>query len=1553
MAQIGDIAIVGFSADAVGPTQKSFSFVILADLSGQTLNFTDNGWLSTGGFRSGEGSTSYVVSSFLPIGTVVTIGGLTGTFNPSTSGDSIIAYTGAQTSANLLYGVDFADGDSVWEPTASNSTTSAAPSVLVSANAALAFSTDNGTYSGPLVGTKAQILAAIATTSNWTLDDATSLTYPSSFTVYSDTAPGSFTIADKSVAEGNSGTTAMIFTVNRPGGNFGAADVSYVVALDGTAAASDFVGGAPASGIVHFADGQNSATITINVAGDTTFEPNETFHVSLTGTTTGTIGAAATATGTITNDDVAPAGTFSIASASANEGDSGSSAISFTVSRASGSAGAADVAYSVLLNGTANAADFASTVPTTGTVHFNDGDAADKVITLQIQGDTVYEVNETFSVRLDSTTAGSIATATATGTITNDDPMPPPAPLFINEIHYDNVGTDTGEAIEIAGPAGTDLTGWSIVRYNGNGGVVYTSPAQSSPALSGTIPDQGNGYGTVVVTYPQDGLQNGPPDGIALVAPNGQAVQFLSYEGVIVASGGPADGMTSIDIGVSEESGPLGQSLQLTGTGAVGSDFTWQPDATSSFGQINPGQSFLPAVGNSYIRIGDVSSAEGDSGTHAMTFTITRSGGSAAAASVDYTLNLTGGADASDLAPGTPLSGTVNFGVGDTTRTIVVNVVGDTAPEPNETFTITLANPTNGNPSYTTVISDGTGVGTIVNDDAITLHTYEVQGAGLVSDYVGQRVTTTGIVTAVGNSGFYIQDAAGDGNANTSDALFVATASKASLLVGDSVTVSGTIAEAGGSGALTVTQFAAGATVTLGTHSNTLPTAVLIGHDGLHPPTSIIDNDHLTTSDPTTDGIDFFETLEGMRVTIQAPQVVARTDTSETWVVASHGQDATGMNAAGGITVSAGDFNPEKILIDPTSDVSSAFSGTFSQGDQLADVTGILTYGTSSSNDVGYKVIPTSAAVLTNDITLMPEVTSLMGDATHLTIASFNMENADVGDGQAKFTLIAQNVVINLKAPDIIFAQEIQDADGAGTGTDYSGIATANAVINAIIAQGGPTYTYVEVAPTANNTTGGEPGGNIRPGYFYNAARVDYVAGSASQITGAAYDGSRKPLVAQFVFNGETITAIDVHATSRLGSDSLFGSYQPPLDGGDGSRTAQAQGVADYVHGLLQTNPNANVVVGGDFNGFYFEPAFTTLYNAGLTNLNSLIAVEERYSYLYNGNLEQIDNLLASAALMDGAQFDAVHINTLKATTDAMATDHDQVVTSLYIPLPNHAPTATGDSVGVNEDATTANLYAALLGNDSDPDAGTTLTITGVNTGGTLGHVIFDAGSHTLQYVADNDAFDTLPTGATASDSFTYTISDGTLTSTATVAVTVTGIADTVTWNGGSGADTKTGTGADDRLYGNAGNDSLAGGDGADFVSGGAGNDTMTGDGGNDYLLGGAGNDNITGGTGNDYLSGDAGNDFLTGGTGADTFAFGQAGGKDTVSDFDTALDRILLANGISVTNSLVSDVNRDGTMDLTLTFTSGTQTILLGVHDFAAVHIDRTNAPLMTDPVF
>ncbi|MFZ6031409.1 MAG: endonuclease/exonuclease/phosphatase family protein [Chloroflexota bacterium] len=161
---------------------------------------------------------------------------------------------------------------------------------------------------------------------------------------------------------------------------------------------------------------------------------------------------------------------------------------------------------------------------------------------------------------------------------------------FINEIHYDNDGTDVNEGVEIAGPAGLDLSGWSLVAYNGNGGASY-----STISLSGSLPDLQNGYGTIF--FPVGGLQNGAPDGIALVAPGDVVSQFLCYEGTFVATDGPANGMTCVDIGVAEASSqPVGFSLQLVGTGSAYDDFIWAGPLASTYNNVNAGQTFLVAL---------------------------------------------------------------------------------------------------------------------------------------------------------------------------------------------------------------------------------------------------------------------------------------------------------------------------------------------------------------------------------------------------------------------------------------------------------------------------------------------------------------------------------------------------------------------------------------------------------------------------------------------------------------------------------------------------------------------------------------------------------------------------------------------------------------------------------------------------------------------------------------------------------------------------------------------------------------------------------------------
>jgi len=162
--------------------------------------------------------------------------------------------------------------------------------------------------------------------------------------------------------------------------------------------------------------------------------------------------------------------------------------------------------------------------------------------------------------------------------------------VWINEIHYDNSGTDVNEGIEIAGVAGTDLSGWEVYLYNGDNGQTYTP----TTILNGIIADQSNGIGTL--WFPIIGLQNGAPDGIVLYDGT-DVIQFLLYEGIFTATNGVAIGMTSTDIGVSETSTtPIGQSLQLNGSGSTYSDFTWTSPTNESYGSINSSQTIVSST---------------------------------------------------------------------------------------------------------------------------------------------------------------------------------------------------------------------------------------------------------------------------------------------------------------------------------------------------------------------------------------------------------------------------------------------------------------------------------------------------------------------------------------------------------------------------------------------------------------------------------------------------------------------------------------------------------------------------------------------------------------------------------------------------------------------------------------------------------------------------------------------------------------------------------------------------------------------------------------------
>jgi uncharacterized protein len=579
----------------------------------------------------------------------------------------------------------------------------------------------------------------------------------------------------------------------------------------------------------------------------------------------------------------------------------------------------------------------------------------------------------------------------------------------------------------------------------------------------------------------------------------------------------------------------------------------------------------------------------------------------------------------------------------------------------------------------------GTGGGT--GDQPGPLRIHDIQGSSWISPQVGNTVTNVpGIVTALrtgSSKGYWIQDPNPDSDPATSEGVFVFTSTAPSVAVGDSVTVNGTVSEfrPGGSGGttnLTTTELTAPA-VTVLAHGAPLPAPTLVGTGGRVPPGTVIEDDATGdvetsgTFDPASDGIDFWESLESMRVEIDDAAVVGpRSAFGEIPVVPP---GSTTRTSRGGIVLQAGDTNPERVLLDD----ALAATPVVDVGDTLAGATvGVLSYSFGN-----VKLLVTATPTVTHG-GLTAETTAAP-TAGELSVATFNVENLDPTDPQSKFDGLAAGIVRNLRAPDLVALEEIQDDNGPTDNGVVAADQTMTKLINAITAAGGPTYQYRQVDPV-NDADGGEPGGNIRQVFLFrtdrglsfvdrpgatattadsvvNTGGVPSLAFSPGRIdpTNPAFDASRKPLAGEFRWNGTTFFAIANHFNSKGGDDPLFGHLQPPAAPSETQRHEQASVVRGFVDQILAVDPDAPVIVLGDLNDFDFSRTADILTSGGaLVDLPRTLPVAERYTFDFEGNAQVLDHILLSPSLAARPfGYDIVHMNSEFA---AQLSDHDPQV---------------------------------------------------------------------------------------------------------------------------------------------------------------------------------------------------------------------------------------------------------------------------------------------------
>jgi uncharacterized repeat protein (TIGR01451 family) len=545
-------------------------------------------------------------------------------------------------------------------------------------------------------------------------------------TINDNDSPPSLSINDVAVSEGNNGTTPATFTVSLSAPSGFTITVDYATADNSANSSSDYQA---ANGTVTFNPGETSRQVTVLVNGDADFEQNESFFVNLGNAVNASI-ADGQGVGTINNDDpLPPTPNFFINDVSVNEGDGGTKAVDFTVTLTPASSQPVTVQYATA-DGTATAgADYRAT---NGTLSFNANETS-KTISVNINGDTLVESDETFFVNLSNPSAGTnLGGPQGLGTIQNDDQ----ASLVISQV-YPGGGltgaTYTNDFVELYNRA-TATVDFSVTPYSvqflSTGGSSWTKTdltsgtiapghyfliKEASGGAAGAALPTSDAAATINLTSTTAGkvalvsnttlLTGNCPgdDGPQPFNPSVAAIaDFVGYLGTAATANHcyEGSGPASFNSGsnTTAEFRKAGGCVDKNDN--VSDFFVAQPaprNSTSPVGDCKP-----------EIIINDVTVTEGNTGTVNATFTVTLTAASTQAVTVDFA---TGDRTATAPADYQSNNGTLTFNPGDLTRNITVLVNGDTLDETNETFFVMLSNAANG------VILDSQGIGTIADND--------------------------------------------------------------------------------------------------------------------------------------------------------------------------------------------------------------------------------------------------------------------------------------------------------------------------------------------------------------------------------------------------------------------------------------------------------------------------------------------------------------------------------------------------------------------------------------------------------------------------------------------------------------------------------------------------------------------------------------------------------------------------------------------------------------------------------------------------------------------
>jgi hypothetical protein len=571
-------------------------------------------------------------------------------------------------------------------------------------------------------------------------------------TILNDDAQPAVSIADASVTEGDANTTELQLLVSLSAPSGLPVSVQYATGDATAAAPADY---AAAAGTLNFAPGETSHTVSVAVKGDVLDELDETFSVHLSSAVEATI-ARADAVGTIRDDD--PPAALSVTGGTIAEGDASTRPLTFTVRLSVPSGRPVTVDYHTADGTAAAAADY---IATSGTLTFAPGVTA-RTVDVSVIGDTLDESDETFTLVLTAPSGATLQDSIATGTIQDDDALPPlsvsdasvvegGSAVLASSIAASLKRAATGLTFAIELPAATsqpvsvhfataDGTAVAPSDYQATSGDVTFAPGQtvktvvvavnddqldendetltlelSAPVnatldrsrATGTIQDDDSppsvSIGDVSVSEGSAGL-SAASLAVTLSGPSGKAISvpYSTADGTAQAPGDYHAASGTLDLVPGQTSAQV--DVQVVG------DVTDEDDqaflvrlGTPAAATVNRGEATVTIVDDDAapaVSVSDASHVEGDAGTTPMQFVISLSAASEKVVTVRFATSDGSATAGSDYAPST---GELSFAPGETRREVGVGVIGDDAPELDESLTLGAAG--------------AAGTGTILDDD--------------------------------------------------------------------------------------------------------------------------------------------------------------------------------------------------------------------------------------------------------------------------------------------------------------------------------------------------------------------------------------------------------------------------------------------------------------------------------------------------------------------------------------------------------------------------------------------------------------------------------------------------------------------------------------------------------------------------------------------------------------------------------------------------------------------------------------------------------------------